>query len=71
MQDFWDNKPVNVITTSLVKKNKQILPIEEAFININKEIENTKIQLDYVVYNGKNSTVEIPYENISNFINKY
>ena len=38
MENFWDNKPVNVITTSPIKKNKQILPIEDAFININREI---------------------------------
>jgi len=68
MENFWDNKPVNVITTSPIKRNKQILPIEDAFININREIENSRVKLDYVVYNE--STTEVPYENITNFINK-
>ena len=54
MENFWDNKPVNVITTSPIKKNKQILPIEDAFININREIENSRVKLDYVVYNEIN-----------------
>jgi len=68
MENFWDNKPVNVNTSS-IKEHKQILPIEQAFININNEIDQSKIKLDYKVYNELNTTIEIPYENITNFIN--
>lgn len=62
---FWENKPLNV---SEKGSFNQILTNEQLLEKINKELNESKVKLNYSIFNQENTT-DLKYEEIINFIN--
>jgi len=62
---FWENKPVNVNDNGLGNFN-QILSNENILGKINKELDESKVKLDYCILN---SITDVKFEEVVNFIN--
>lgn len=67
MKSFWENKPLHVENMSSFN---QILTNSELLDKINKEIDSSRYQLDYKVYNNVDLNNSNKLESIQTFINK-